>query len=261
MTTPASSLQQAVNQYRLHVSGVDFWTPYWINLEVGPYYLNAPLRGKGSPIELAGELKHIIASGADSPKTPEGMRQLMREHGLGVDCSGFVYHVLAAWLARFHIRLSQHLLVDRDDIVEAISHHPERAGLLPDPMPPVVSLDEVCRAWSKNPAHITNVARLVHTGAVIGVPRAGSMRPGDMIKTTTGFGDHLGIVTSVTPHVVTYYSSDDRPGELGGVSRHTITVTNPKLGLEDQMWDQASNYHPGSNRDGVWRLNVLAALV
>ncbi|MCB0321686.1 MAG: hypothetical protein KDD60_12240, partial [Bdellovibrionales bacterium] len=73
-------------------------TPYFINTG-GDRNLRA-LVGKGDPSEIDMELQ-ILAhrKGVDLAKIPaDKIREMMQENNIGIDCSGFVSHLLDEWL-------------------------------------------------------------------------------------------------------------------------------------------------------------------
>lgn len=58
--------------------------------------------GKGTPEQLVQAARARLAHDVSGSVAPERLRDLMQLHGIGVDCSGFAYHVLAAaWAAVF----------------------------------------------------------------------------------------------------------------------------------------------------------------
>lgn len=62
--------------------------------------------GKGSPEELVQATTARLGREVAGLVSPERIRELMQLHGIGIDCSGFVYHVLAAALPGFEAQLS-----------------------------------------------------------------------------------------------------------------------------------------------------------
>jgi hypothetical protein len=252
-------LRQIVEQYHLNLNGVACPTPYWINWDVPPYYKGAPYRGKGSGRQIAGLARRRLKAESEPPRTAEDMRRWLRRQGLGVDCSGFAYHVLSDYMRRVRgERLSSHLRVSRAEIAAALRRHPDRADPL-EGRPDVawVSLAEACRYWHKDPAMITNVRRLTDPAVCIRVERARDIRPADLIKTTTEYGDHVAVVYAVTADTIDYVASEDDSSGFGGIRFRTVHIAQPDKGLEAQSWDQSRIYRPGEHGDGVWRLRVL----
>jgi len=114
--------QEAEHYRKLQIFGCEIICPYYINRPVS--YLidlmrsvgiddskiaefygefkenNAPYgwhQGKGTALQIEETVKHFLPyAGFGRPKiTSEGLRDLMRLRGIGVDCSGFVFNVLA----------------------------------------------------------------------------------------------------------------------------------------------------------------------
>jgi hypothetical protein len=248
-----------VDRFQLSVGAVRFWVPYWINREAAPYRLNAPYRGKGTPGQLASALaRYAQGSGAT---TAEDWRRLMRQHGLGIDCSGFVYYVLDQLLQqRYRQRLASHLMLRRLEVLEALERRPERKiATPPESLPEVMPLGEACALWHKDPVNLTNVQRLVDPLVVEAVPSLLEVVPGDLIKTWYKGEDHIAVVVEANSRQIVYADSGDRAnGGLGGVAYGIINITNPALGLEAQDWERRHHYNPaGGRRDGLWRLGAL----
>ncbi len=108
---------------------------------------------------------------------------------------------------------------------------------------------------------LTDVKRLVDPRIASPVERACDVRPGDLIKMTSDYGDHVAMACGVTAEAIEYAASEDEIDGLGGVRFRTIQVAQPALGLEHQVWQQQRIYTPGKHGDGVWRLNALAGVV
>jgi hypothetical protein len=252
-------LSEIIHQYVLKVGDLSVPVPYWINWNDPPYFLDAPYRGKGSPGQLRRALERVLAAEPMQPTTVEGVRQLMRRHGLGVDCSGLAYHVLSRYLRYRGRILSEGLVVHRAELEAALERHPERRSSLDaGPLPETMTLAEVCRRWRKAPVMITSVRRLVDSATATVVPTAGEVRAGDLIKMTSAAGDHIAVVVAVRLGEIEYAASEDSATGLGGLRHHLITVAAPGQGLEHQEWDQHDLYQPTAHGDSVWRLNILS---
>lgn len=265
-------LQRIIEQYQLEINGTNFWVPYWINIPGaldGAYLsspdLRGPYKGKGTPTQLRSVLLRRIQQQRLRPSTGSDYRRLMRQWGLGVDCSGFVYYVLNQFLrARGKAPLRNAIFIPKREVrVLWQKYHDQlRAGLpsrqtvenLPDPVP----MAQFCRQFHKNPVHHTNVKRLVGAYSVTPVLRAEDIRPADLIKLSSKEFDHIGIVVKSTTKSVTYASSDDVRDRLGGITFHTLPITHPAVALHRQSWPDGRRYD-ASKRDGVWRSVLLSS--
>lgn len=258
-------LRYYIDRYRLTLNGLHVWAPYWLNSATEPFRLETPLRGKGSALELGRAARAAARQEVSRPASAEDWRLLMRRHGLGIDCSGFVYHVLQEWLAaEYGIELDEELVVSEEEIRERNLRLPELlerwrhgggAELSGD-----VSLAQACRLWRFDAASIVNVRRLTHPAVAVRIAEAGLARPGDLIRTSHGQTDHVGIVLRIQPGVIVYADSARSAAGLGGVQQRYIAVDRPAGGLEDQSWSQNRYYHPHEtgSQDGIWRLRKLA---
>lgn len=94
--------------------------PYFNNRRHGNKSGLRVLRGKGTPEEIAEECEiaglHTRTAVASLPA--DKLKEFLVDNGLGVDCSGFAYHVLeAALLERSGKRLSRQIKTHRTGIV------------------------------------------------------------------------------------------------------------------------------------------------
>jgi hypothetical protein len=252
----ALMLHTLVNEYRLTVRGVTFWTPYWINLDKPPFFKGAPHLGKGTPAEIKQDTSEAIKSEPTPPITPQGMRELMTARGIGVDCSAFVYNVLDGWFDwRGLGPLSDYLVVRRDEVLGFWVAHPEAQGSASEAsLPEFTKLTTVCREWDRTPRRITNVERLCHPQTANRIERLDRMRPGDMIRLTGPAGDHVGIIVEVLRDRLIWAHSGIT---LNGVAYEEIRWAKPEADLDEQIWPREVTYQPSNGLDGVWRLKVL----
>jgi hypothetical protein len=258
--TALKSLRPYVDEYRLKIDGVCLWAPYYVQAGERLRGVPAPFRGKGTPGQMVGAFKAYLGRSSQRIASADDAYRIMRQIGLGVDCSGFVYQVLDRYLtvARGYPGLRHHLVVHQDEIEEALSHHPERAQELPvDPATRTVLLDGTCRIWKKNPRMITHVRRLCDPLTSVRIETAAAWRAGDMIALSGEYGDHVAIVVERTAHTVVYAESRDRPDGMGGVGYGVMRLLDLSQGLEAQEWPDREFYHPENGQDGVWRLKVL----
>ena len=70
--------------------------PYFNNKTIGSRGALAVHVGKGSPLELSHEVRDMLFKNkiAAESLTDETLKKLLVENNLGIDCSGFVYHIL-----------------------------------------------------------------------------------------------------------------------------------------------------------------------
>lgn len=256
------TISQLASRYQLKVDGIPgrVFTPYWINWDQPPYRLDAPLRGKGTPEELSAKITAHLGTISHYGWSPSAVRHTMRQLGLGVDCSGFAYYVLDQYLRGHDLGgLAHQLLIYRSEIEAAMERHPDRAFFDGDisSLPEWLPLSAVCELWNKQPVMITSVRRLTDPRVCRSIPTVDQMRAGDLIKMTNRNGDHVAVVSAVSPAFIDYVASEDEVGGIGGIQTHRIKLQRPKSALELQDWDQSRLYAPGETGDGVWRLGIL----
>jgi hypothetical protein len=251
-----NALERAVSAYELTVNGISFRTPYWINSSGGGFRMNAPFRGKATAGQLRVAAMRLADQTSPIPATGEEYRVIMRRAGYGVDCSGFTYHVLQAYLrAKGFGPLSRYLYLTHDDLAGTIDRFPERASL--DDLPHPYTMEAVCRRWHKYPPHYTNVQRLISSDATVDVTRSGEIVEGDLIKLTgTAGDDHIVVVIRRAGNRVHYAQSVFEPIGLGGVTTRVLTITDPELGLEYQDFPDRAYFNPEIG-DSVRRLRIL----
>ncbi len=260
MERDSQILIKGVEDYHLEVNGVKFWTPYWINWETPPYFKDALLVGKGSAAEIIQTLLEKINESEADPKTPADYRSLMRQHGLGIDCSGLAWYVLSGWLRQaYGLNLADSLFVPKSE-VKAASKKPswretgvsaEQLESLPDQ----ITVSAIIELFHKQPQHLVNVARLTSDQSAVTVASVAGARPGDLIKMTGPAGDHVGVIVEVGRNI-RYADSRDVKGGSGGVRYQDITVNDSSKGLEAQDWSDKADFDP-TKGDRLCRLKVI----
>lgn len=248
------NIKSAVEKYKLQAAGHELWTPYAIN---EPGVAPGPLQGKGSPAQIQVELNRIVSEYQDPLHNGEEVRYLMLRNGLGIDCSGFVYHALAIYLqASKGVNLAEQLMVYKREVEQAREKTSWREKISDEEMrqlPEQIRLSQLCRKLDKRPSNLVNVARLCDQVAADTIgSRPAELRPGDMLRFGTDYGDHIGLVTEVTERQITYASSDFDPTSPGGVAFHEIKITDSAAGLENQDWSRRAQF------SGAYRLKALA---
>ena len=239
-----ATLETAIRQFELKVAGVQAWTPYWINLDMPPFRLNTPLRGKGSAAQLTEAVEGVLArTGFDG--TAEGVRQRMREAGLGIDCAGFVYQVVDSVMAAAGRRLADQLTIPKSYVEAAIERYPERRRPELAELAEAVPLGWLCDLWDKAAVDLVNVKRLRDHSDII--TAMSEVRAGDLVgwigQPDVPADDHIGIVTAVDPAELVYWSSDNvnAAGEFGGVIEHRLPLSSPGGRVNDQGWALSKN--------------------
>ncbi len=250
-------LKTYCERYRFNIADIECAVPYWINWSIEPYFLNAPYRGKGYSGQIVKATKRALTMEQVRPQTPHELRDLMRRHGLGVDCSGFVYRVLDGYMRQFRKKLSDGLVVHPEELRQAEIRHPRRLSVA---KPAPLLLSDVAGAWHKDPAMITSVQRLIDPLTSSEVKCANKIQVGDLISMTSTAGDHIAIVVTVTSTQIEYAASEDSQGNNGGLRYRSIQLLNPTQGLEHQEWDQSGLYNPALNKNGVHRLHLFSTL-
>lgn len=218
------SLQKIVELYKLTHNNHEFWTPYWINESGAPEGI---FRGKGSPEQIKIKLAEILDQYADPLDSGEEVRYLMYRNSLGIDCSGFIFHVLNRYLADSNINLTDHLYVSKTDLEKAAKKESWRkqhelsqkeiAGL-----DDTIKLAWVCERFDKPAQDLVDVARLCNPMAAMEV-KVEDLKPGDMVRLDGKYGNHVWLITEADDQV-TYAESKFDPVGPGGVAVNTVDL-------------------------------------
>ncbi|TAK88973.1 hypothetical protein EPO04_02590 [Patescibacteria group bacterium] len=252
-------LIEIANRYKLSEGGVEFWTPYWRD-EVPSHQGEHPVRGlyngKGSPDEIQEALEQHIGQAKGHLKTGNDYRQFMASIRLGVDCSGFIFHVFDEYLQDQGLNLADYLYKDRTALLKdffnpAYTHPPHITEDLLQSQPEHVSLAKIQEFWGNQPVRLAGVRILTSLAANEVVPTVNKIRPGDQIVMdgrNVNIPHHI-LVVEVTGDKLMYVHSgrlDVRAeGEVGGVEYGVITITNPNKPINHQDWhnQQLFNEH------------------
>lgn len=225
----ASSFKNLVERYKLKANGLEFWAPYWIN---EPGVRSGSFAGKGSAEELQAEVDKIFETYQDPIETSEAARYLMLRNGLGVECAGFIFHVIDDYLiSAGKGELVDYLFVPKSDLLQAAQKdswkkHREFSGGEKKSLPNKVPMRQVCEWFHREPAYITNVARLIDE-ATSNRLSPENIASGDLISFKSwSIYPHLGIVTSIEKGTIKYFSSDFDPVGPGGITQHEITIND-----------------------------------
>jgi len=229
-------------------NGVSFWAPYLANLYNRSQDPNVPRGlGKTSPEELKRSADYIVSLYPGS--TAEEIRQKLVEGSLpkkefnykGVDCSGFVYHVMHAIYQKvLNKELMDDLSVPKKDVLNGAlkfdewkSAYPlsdQEAKELPDDVP----LRWVVETFKRNPVNLCRVAGLISDYSSVDIP-VPDMRPGDLVD-IEGRGDykfHVAIICGFDSKTVTIaHSTRIDPSDIGGVTFEKIPYDKNKIDTE-----------------------------
>jgi len=115
-----ASARSIIDRYLSLPVGAHPSCPYFNNRRRGTKSNLRVLVGKGTPEEISEEceIRALQNRISVSVLSVEGLKEFMVSQDLGVDCSGFAYHVLTAALAERHARrLSNHIHTRRQGFV------------------------------------------------------------------------------------------------------------------------------------------------
>lgn len=224
------------------VSGVR--TPYFNNTRLKQRGQLRVLVGKGTPEEIAEEAQIISIQyhaglfekdGAcclhnkhtGEPVTEGEMRKFLIDNSLGIECSGFVTHVLRAhYLETKGIDITKKLfIVSPKHILRYLISR----------LRPIENISVLTYASDKNTSLIMNSSGTEYS----------KLTPGDiviMLETgPTGKRNHILLITGIEGKTIHYaharaWSSEGKYGH--GVNQGTITIIDPAKPLLDQTWTE-----------------------
>lgn len=205
--------------------------------------------GKGTPKQI----REVLLSAARKEKfnvskaTSEEIYTFMESHGIGIDCSGFVYNILNGYL-----RKEKHKSLDT--IILRYS------GMLGKIERFVLKTNRVRRS---------NANTLTSNLNTVKIEKVKDMKPGDLIRLTHSDwkGKHIAIIVNVNKNYVVYAMTSEYTKTKG--SRFgKIKIIDPNKGLEVQRWEEVNkngkNYGKDAfdpkRGDSVRRLKFLVGL-
>lgn len=210
-------VREKIEEYqKLKINGKEVTTPYYRNVK----RIRGGLRvlvGKGTPEELENEVR-IYGKLRDfelEGKSAKEIRAFMEKQGLGIDCSGFVVHLLDHWL---HTSTGQTLYkkvkLERRRFLYILKY-----------------------AQNINANTITNKANTQDVNV-------SDVKPGDLIRLRGGErGMHVLMVTDVAhngatdePTRIKYVHSAEKYKQENGIKYGEIRITDTNKGLDDQDW-------------------------
>lgn len=238
-------MNDVLNAYiEFSIGGVKIIIPYVRNATI---FNLARTAGKGSPEMIANELiKYAKKENFDlKDHSPSDIFKFMRAHHIGVECSGFVYHVLDAYVFTLTKKRLSDLLHGRYGALEKL--------LLKPLMYRRVNADMLTN--DTNSVSITDL---------------NLVREGDLIRMSVRTpGDHVLLVVGVerenqkTTQIFYAHSSYERTVNQGP-HISSILITDATQGLSSQVWNEKTphnesyrmHFHP-ERGDMVRRLRVL----
>ncbi len=192
-------------------------TPYFNNKRQKIRGALRVLVGKGTPSDIVEETELIARrEHVDLKKlASEDISKFLVDHNLGVDCSGFVYHVLNA-----ESQLKSQLKFPNASLLRKL-------------------------LAKLRPAENTNVKTLAHKKNSVDVTLS-DIQPGDLITMVgskkVGNPDHVLLVENFDGDTITYVHSYKLPSDGKydhGIKHGEIEITNAKQSILDQRWDDA----------------------
>jgi len=186
------------------VPGKKVRIPYWRNKLLGSgQRIEGSFGGKGTPEQIKKAALQKAEQAGINLETMSSVqiRQFMRQKRIGVDCSGFVFHVLNFLQPGFW----------------------QGSKMAP--------------GTSKNPARRLNAAALTSQENTSAVSKVADIRVGDLIPISFGGRkvDHVLIVVDINDKKITYaHSSFKTPND--GPHLGKIKIVDKNLGLKEQEW-------------------------
>ena len=207
-----------IRQYEtLQFGDKQICTPYFNNKRQKIRGALRVLVGKGTPsdiveeAELMARREHVELKKLSS----EDVSKFLIDHNLGIDCSGFVYHVLNA-----EKPLKSRLKFPNTSLLRKL-------------------------LTKLRPAENTNVKTLAHKKNSSEV-KLSDIQPGDLITMVgskkVGNPDHVLLVENTTNDVISYVHSYTLPSDGKydhGIKHGEIEITDAKKSIVDQRWDDA----------------------
>lgn len=231
-----------------------------------PYFNNArqkrrgelrALVGKGTPEDIINEA-HILsiqyranlfstnthhclcAAHSDKQHSADDIRHFLIDHNLGIECSGFVTHILAA-----HIKETSGI-----NLVRTLCIVPKKRLLryLISRLRPVENIDVTVYANDRNTRAIASTSVGWHynelkSGDVITILKTGPRK----------MRNHIMLITEIEEKKIRYVHARAWPseGEYGhGVAEGEIIITNPQKPLSEQLFTERAV--TGKNNE-TWR--------
>ncbi len=201
-------LKQFLNQFfSLEIAGKKVRIPYWRNKFFlgGLKRIQGPFGGKGTPLQIKkATYQKAKESGVNLESlTSQQIRKFMEQKRIGLDCSGFVFQVLAFLKPNFWQKLA------------------------------------MAPGRSKNPQRRFNAAALTAGKNTLRISKISLMRIGDLIPVGFAQGkiDHVMIVVEKNEKEILYAHSSNKT-KPSGPHLGKIKIIDPEKPLEEQKWQE-----------------------
>ncbi len=218
---------QTINEYKnLKLGGKEIPCPYFINSEKEKGGLRV-LVGKGSPEEIEHEVKvWAQLRGFDLEQaTVDEIREFMIKHKIGVDCSGFLVHVINRWMKkRMGKRLIDCLKFENNSLFSILKRR-------------LRSAENIGASTLTSEMNTTKITDL------------NEVRPGDLIrlKGIRKNAHHIAMVSEMEGDFsgekfiiksFKYVHSTRNYADKHGLREGEVKITKPGKELKDQEWTE-----------------------
>lgn len=222
---PEAAEKVITDYFELPLGGKKVKTPYFMNIRKQRGGLRV-LVGKGKPSEIMRETKvWAQLKGLDLEKaSSEQIRKFMLQQDIGIDCSGYVVHILNHWLkSEGKALLINYLKFFNNSLIAKLRRK----------LRPVENIGANLLTSELNCEKIEDVNQL---------------RPGDFIR-SKGLqknSHHLLLIIEVhkkgdVVEKFIYTNASRHYGEHNGVRTSEVIIENPKAGLKEQKWQDLDN--------------------
>ncbi len=214
-------VNEFIKQYfKMDILGVQITAPYYRNIK----RVRAELRslvGKGTPEELIEEtvIYAKLHNFFFENKSEKDVREFMESEGIGIDCSGFISHVLDFWLKKSGVGgIGNNIKYPQASFRTTIAR---KLRVIEN-----ISADLLTNELNSTKVNLANV------------------KPGDLLRLKgEKRGDHLAMIYSVEKDDfskkvirITYVHSSPAYGKENGLRLGEIEIIDQNKNLNEQKW-------------------------
>jgi len=225
------SAKIVIKEYlELPIGGKKIKSPYFMNIRKQRAGLRV-LVGKGKAEEMKREIQVLAKIKKINLKelSSKKIRKFMMSQDIGIDCSGFVTHILNFWLHQTGKNsLINYLKFPNDSLISKLKRK----------LRPVENIGANLLTSELNCTKITNL---------------NNIRPGDLIRSKGKQRNsyHVLMISKVTlkdnqVKSFEYVESSANYGNDNGIRFGNVIITDPKSGLKEQNW---TDIDPKTNRN------------